>query len=83
MRRFINVSREYALILLVAICVIITIGTHFRMNTLTDDMSDIKAGYEVNIRDMVDSNADLKREVRLLDNRVIKLTARLEAKEEH
>lgn len=66
-RLFRQFNRESILIILVSICVIIVIGTHIRINTVVDDMADIKSGYEVNIRTMVESNTELKKEVRLLE----------------
>lgn len=76
-RMFKQLSRESILIILVAICVIITVGTHIRMNTLVDDMADLKAGSEVNIRVVLESNADLKKEVRILQNKIDRYQANL------
>ena len=80
-RLFKQLSRESILIILVAICVIIIIGTHIRTNTLVDDMADMKAGYEVNIRNTLESNANIKREVRLLQQKVDRYEAKLNAEE--
>ena len=74
---FFQFIRQGIFIILVAICVIITIGTHIRMNGVVDAMSDIKAGYEVNIRDKVDSETDLKKEVRLLQQKADRLEAKI------
>jgi len=76
-RRFFNFNREYILILLAAICVIITIGTHIRMNAVVDSMADIKAGYEVNIREMVKSNTDVQKQVDYLKSKSDRLEAKL------
>lgn len=80
-RFFWKFSRESILIILTAICVIVTTGTHFRMNGVVDSMADIKAGYEVNIRNMIDSNDAKAMEYRLLQNKVARYEADLHAKD--
>ena len=81
-RLFDRISRDSLLLTLVGICVIVTAGTHFRMNTLADDMADIKAGYEVNIRKMIESNSRLKKEVRLLQMKADRYEVKLDALKE-
>ncbi len=70
LRLFDRFSRESLLVILVSVCVIITAGTWIRMNTLIDAMADIKGGYEVNIRQSVESDDALKKEVRLLQLKI-------------
>lgn len=76
-RRFFNFNREYILILLVAICVIITVGTHIRMNAVVDKQAYVIAGYEVTIQNNIDSESDLKKEVRLLQQKADRLEAKI------
>ena len=72
-------NRESILIIMVAVCVIIATGNHFRMNAVIDANADIRSGYEVNIRNMIDSNSEKVKEIRLLQNKVDRLEADLHA----
>lgn len=83
-------DRSTLIIILVITSIIISVcgvgfglGTHIRMNAVVDDMADIKSGYEVNIRNMVEANSNLKMEVRLLQQKVDTFNAKVNANEDH
>ena len=82
-RFFWKFSRESILIILTAICVIVTAGTHFRTDEMVDDMADIKAGYEVNIRNMIESDIAKTKQVLLLQNKVNRYEAELYVREDN
>lgn len=81
-RKWTQFNRETILIILVSICAIITAGSHFRMNDVVDGAADIKAGYEVNIRNMIESNTALTKQVLMLQNKVNRYEAELYVREE-